>query len=78
MLFHLLSFFLTELTVLYINLVAEALTPALYAASELSYSASLSATPRGLTLSISGFSDQDVMERFLNAALTRESPSTCI
>ena len=65
--------FLTDLTTLYINLVTEALTPALYAATELTYSASLSATPRGLTLSISGFSDQDVMERFLSTALTRES-----
>ncbi|CAI8033878.1 Nardilysin-like [Geodia barretti] len=54
-----------ELTVLYAQMVVEVLTPVLYPAAELTYSMGLSATPQGLQLTFSGFSDPNIMTRYI-------------
>jgi insulysin len=55
----------SELTVLYAQMVVEALTPVLYPAAELTYSMGLSATPQGLQLTFSGFSDPNIMTTYI-------------
>ena len=56
--------------------MSEVLNPILYPAKELTYSADLSATPRGIHLAFSGFSDPAVMERYINTTVTSESTHT--
>jgi insulysin len=60
----------SELTTLYTLLATEVLTPILYPAAELTYSTSLFATPTGLHLEFSGFSDPQVMQRYINTTVT--------
>ena len=51
---------------LFVNLVDQLLESQVYAAEEVGYSYSLSASPHGLTLSFSGLSDPVTFGKFIN------------
>ena len=57
------------LTTMFINYVAQALTADLYPAALVGYSKSLGFTPSGLSIQVNGYSDEDVMERYLTVLL---------
>ena len=54
---------------MFINYVAQALTADLYPAALVGYSKSLGFTPSGLSIQVNGYSDEDVMERYLTVLL---------
>lgn len=60
---------LIALTQMFINYVAQALTADLYPATVAGYSKTLGFNPSGLTIQVNGYSDENVMERYLNVLL---------
>ena len=59
-----------EMTALYTLMATVILAPVLYPAKELTYSTDLLPTPGGLHLTFSGFSDPEVMRRYINTTVT--------
>ena len=57
------------LTNIFLNYVAQSLKADLYPASLTGYSKSLDYNPNGLVITVNGYSDEDVMERYLNVLL---------
>ena len=57
---------------LFVNLVDQLLESQVYAAEEVGYSYSLSASPHGLTLSFSGLSDPVTFGKFINLVTSGE------
>ena len=57
---------------LFVNLVDQLLESQVYAAEEVGYSYSLSASPHGLTLSFSGLSDPVIFGKFINLVTSGE------
>lgn len=54
---------------MFLNYVAQTLKADLYPASLAGYSMSLQYNPSGMFVSVNGFSDEDVMERYLTVLL---------
>ena len=57
------------LTKIFLNYVAQSLKADLYPASLTGYSKLLDYNPSGLVITVNGYSDEDVMERYLNVLL---------
>ena len=59
-------------TPLFVSLVNEVLQSKVYAAKEVGYSYSLSPSPNGLTLSLSGLSDPAIFRKFISTVVGGE------
>ena len=63
---------LTALSRVYLGVVSTKLNPILYSANVVGYTASVTNTPRGVQLSLGGFSDQDIILRLINTTIRSE------
>ena len=63
---------------MFLNYVAQALKADLYPASLTGYSMSLQCNPSGVVIKVNGYSDDNVMERYLTVLLQGQCILLCV